>query len=246
MFNSTVWHDLVEMGAMARAPAAQPVLDSTAALHGRRGKLLLDAAAGASAEGALAEVRMAAVGALHAWCETEPGDLGAGETMADRLFALSVGIADENKDGEVSDDESAVIDIALNAMFDYLVGKGVSEDDASKLLNDGDNEAADRVCELLRASLPEGEESSMEEVEAFAFDAEAQEPLMDSVLDAVYKKRLVIRNGKKVRISKRVSGTVRLTAAQKVAVRKAGMKSRSASARMRRLRSLNLRRKMGL
>ena len=122
----------------------------------------------------------------------------------------------------------------------------MSEDDASKLLNDGDNEAAERVCELLRGGLPEGDDASMEDVENFAFDAEAQEPLMDSVLDAVYKKRMVIRGGKKVRINKRVSGTVRLSAAQKVAIRKAGMKSRSASSRMRRMRSLNVRKKMGL
>lgn len=245
--NSTLFRELVEAGALApRASSAKPVFDSVQSLHGGRSKALLDAVGVASADAALAEVRMAAVGALHAWCETEPGDLGAGETMADRLFFLAVGIADENKDGEISDDEAAVIDIALNAMFDYMVSKGVTEDDASKLLNDDDSEAADRVCELLRASLPDGEDASMEEVETFAFDAEAQEPLMDAVLDAVYKKRFAIRNGKKVRISKRVSGTVRLSAAQKVAIRKAGMKSRSASARMRRLRSLNLRRKMGL
>lgn len=231
---------LAAMGAFAPVKTAKPVLDSVG------GRKVLDAVAQASAEGALADVRMAAVGALHAWCETSASDLESGETMADRLFALTVGIADENKDGDITDEEAAVIDIALNAMFDYLASKGVSEDDASALLNDGDNDAADRVCELLRGALPEGDDASMEDVESFAFDAEAQEPLMDSVLDAVYKKRLVIRGGKKVRINKRVSGTVRLSAAQKVAIRKAGMKSRSASARMRRMRSLNVRKKMGL
>lgn len=232
---------LAAMGAFETKKPA-PVLDSVSA--GRRA--VLDAVAQASAEGALADIRMAAIGALHAWCETEAGDLEAGETMADRLFALTVGIADENKDGDITEDEAAVIDMALNAMFDYLASKGVSEEDASALLNDGDSGAADRVCELLRGALPEGDDASMEDVESFAFDAEAQEPLMDSVLDAVYKKRMVIRGGKKVRINKRVSGTVRLSAAQKVAIRKAGMKSRSASARMRRMRSLNVRKKMGL
>lgn len=232
---------LAALGVLAPVKKpAKPVLDSVP------GRKVLDAVAEASAEGALADIRMAAINTLHAWCETEASDLESGETMADRLFAMTVGIADENKDGEITDDEAGVIDIALNAMFDYLASKGVAEDDASKLLNDGDNEAADRVCEMLRGALPEGEDESMEDVENFAFDAEAQEPLMDSVLDAVYKKRIVIRGGKKVRINKRVSGTVRLSAAQKVAIRKAGMKSRSAGARMRRMRSLNLRKKMGL
>ncbi len=232
---------LAALGVLAPVKKpAKPVLDSVP------GRKVLDAVAEASAEGALADIRMAAINTLHAWCETEASDLESGETMADRLFAMTVGIADENKDGEITDDEAGVIDIALNAMFDYLASKGVAEDDASKLLNDGDNEAADRVCEMLRGALPEGEDESMEDVENFAFDAEAQEPLMDSVLDAVYKKRIVIRGGKKVRINKRVSGTVRLSAAQKVAIRKAGMKARSAGARMRRMRSLNLRKKMGL
>lgn len=232
---------LAALGVLAPVKKpAKPVLDSVP------GRKVLDAVAEASAEGALADIRMAAINTLHAWCETEASDLENGETMADRLFAMTVGIADENKDGEITDDEAGVIDIALNAMFDYLASKGVAEDDASKLLNDGDNEAADRVCEMLRGALPEGEDESMEDVENFAFDAEAQEPLMDSVLDAVYKKRIVIRGGKKVRINKRVSGTVRLSAAQKVAIRKAGMKARSAGARMRRMRSLNLRKKMGL
>lgn len=239
--NDPVTAALKQMGAFAPAKKAAPVLDGVDAR-----RKVLDAVAQASAEGALADIRMAAIGSLHAWCETEAGDLESGESMADRLFAMIVGIADENKDGDISDDEASVIDMALNAAFDYLVSKGVSEDDASKLLNDGDADAGDRVAEYLRGALPNGDDESMEEVESFAFDAEAQEPLMDSVLDAVYKKRMVIRGGKKVRINKRVSGTVRLSAAQKVAIRKAGMKSRSASARMRRLRSLNVRKKMGL
>ena len=98
--------------------------------------------------------------------------------------------------------------------------------------------------ELLKGELPDGD--AMSDVDAFAFDAESQESLMDSVLDAVYKKRMVIRGGKKVRINKRISGTVRLSAAQKVSIRKAGMKSRSAGARMHRMKSIRMRTRMGL
>lgn len=225
-------------------PTASPVLDSVS--KSGLPKSILDAAMAASGDSELGTIRTEAINALMQWCETEPSDLDNGENMADRLFALAVGIADDNKDGEISDDEAAVIEIALTAMFDYLESKGVTTEDASALLNDGDNDAAERVCELLRAALPDGEDASMDEVDAFAFDAEAQEPLMDSVLDAVYKKRIAIRNGKKVRINKRVSGTVRLSAGQKMAIRKAGMKSRSAGARMRRMRSMSKRKKMGL
>lgn len=231
---------LSRMGALKEKPAT-PVLDSAESK-----RLVLDAAGEAGASYALADIRVAAAAALQEWCETTAEDLGDGESMADRLLALMVGIADENKDGEITDDEASVIDIALNAAYDYLTAKGVSEDDASALLNDGDDDAAGRVVELIKGELPDGEDASMADVDAFAFDAESQESLMDSVLDAVYKKRVVIRGGKKVRINKRVSGTVRLSAAQKVAIRKAGMKSRSAGARMHRMKSIRLRSRMGL
>ena len=76
----------------------------------------------------------------------------------------------------------------------------------------------------------------------FAFTKEENEP----AFDAVYKKKLVIRGGKKVRINKRVSGTVRLTAKQKMAIRKAQRKAHSASALMRRMKSMRIRRRTGL
>lgn len=204
---------------------------------------VMDAVAAAGAAFAIADIRVAAATAIQAWVATDGADLDEGESLSDRLLAFFIGIADENKDGEITDDESTVIDIALNAAFDYLTSKGVSEDDASALLNDGDSDAADRVIDLLKGS---GAEDSMADVDAFAFDAESSESLMDCVLDAVYKKRMVIRAGKKVRINKRISGTVRLSAAQKVSIRKAGMKSRSAGARMHRMKSMRMRSRMGL
>lgn len=238
--NHSVAKALSAMGAFSDKPAT-PVLDSTQA-----NRMVLDATAEAGAAFAVSDIRVAAGAAVQAWCETQDADLDEGETLADRLLAMMVGIADENKDGEITDDEATIIDIALNAAYDYLTAKGVSEEDASALLNDGDNAAAERVSELLKGALPEGEDSAMDDVDAFAFDAESQESLMDSVFDAVYKKRMVIRGGKKVRINKRISGTVRLSAAQKVAIRKAGLKSRSAGARMKRMKSVNMRKRMGL
>lgn len=235
---------LKNLGAFTPVTTAKtPVLDS---VRGGPAKRVLDAALEASANSELGTIRTDAINAVMQWCETQPEDLDSGENMADRLFAMMVGIADDDKDGEISEEEAAVIDIAMNAAYDYLESKGVTTADVDALLNEGDNDAAERVCELLRGALPDGEDASMDEVDSFAFDAEAQEPLMDSVLDAVYKKRMVIRGGKKVRINKRVSGTVRLSAGQKMAIRKAGRKSRSAGARMRRMRSMGQRRKMGL
>jgi len=188
----------------------------------------------------LRDIRMSAVAAIQQWAETD--DLDDGENSGDRLMALFVGIADANKDGEITEEEQGVLDVALNAAWDYLIKLGVSEDDTETLLNDWDEDTAERVRDLVASELPEGEDEAGADIDNFVFSAEDQEP----ALDAVYKKKLVIRGGKKVRINKRISGKVRLSAKQKVAIRKARMKSHSAGAMMRRMKSMRLRRKTGL
>ncbi len=188
----------------------------------------------------IADISMAAVAAIQQWAETD--DLDDGESHADRLMALLVGIADANKDGEITEDEQGVLDVAVNAAWDYLVSCGVSEEDAGALLNDWDSETADRVRDLVASVLPEGEDEASAEIDNFVFSESDQEP----ALDAVYKMKVAVRGGKKVRIRKRISGTVRLSAKQKLAIRKARMKSHSAAAMMRRMKSMRQRRKMGL
>lgn len=186
------------------------------------------------------DIAVKAVAAVQQWCETD--DLEEGETKADRLMAMMVGVADANHDGEISEDEQGVLDIALNASWDYLVAKGVSDEDAGALLNDWDPAAADRISDLLCTELPEGDEAAAEEIDAFVFGDNEQ----GAVFDAAYKNVMAIRKGKKVRIKKRISGTVHLSAKQKLAIRKASVKSHSAGAMMRRLKSNKIRRRFGL
>ncbi|MCY1529104.1 hypothetical protein D9M68_642330 [compost metagenome] len=207
------------------------VLDSAAP-----GDIVLDSAA----EHELIEIRKDAVAAIQQW--VEDSDLDDGESSADRLLALMVGIADSNKDGELTDDEQDVVLTALDAAWDYLAAFGADEDDIGALLNDWDGDAAERLRDLVAAGLPEGEDEADAAIDSFAFGDADQEP----VLDATYRKRMVIRNGKKMRVNKRVSGAVRLSGKQKLAIRKASLKARSAGAKARRLKSMKLRRKMGL
>lgn len=190
------------------------------------------------------DISMGAVAAVQQWAETD--DLDDGESYSDRLMALFVGIADANKDGDITEDEQEVLNVALNAGWDYLVKMGVTEEDAGALLNDWDDEAADRVRDFVASALPEGEDEAASEIDSFVFSDEDQESALDAVLDAVYRKKLVVRNGKKVRINKRISGVVRLSPKQKVAIRKARMKSHSAGAMMRRMKSMRVRRKSGM
>lgn len=188
----------------------------------------------------LRDIKLSAIAVVQQWAETD--DLDDGESYADRLMAMFVGIADANHDGDVTEDEQGVLEVALNAAWDYLVKAGVTEEDAGALLNDWDDDAADRVRDLVASVLPDGDDAASAEIDSFVFSDDDNAP----ALDAVYRKTVAVRNGKKVRINKRISGQVRLSAKQKVAIRKARMKSHSASAMTRRLKSMRLRRKAGL
>lgn len=213
----------------------------------------------ASAMYADTNVKLSVAATIQEWLETD--DLDDSETLADRLFMLMVGIADANQDGELDDDEQAVLESALEAAWDYLSSKGVSEEDCSMLLNDWDDSAAMRVVDLVASKMPDGDDASDDDMDGFAFGADAQESTFDEAnmkdgekkkeedgvaMDAVYKKTMVIRQGKKVRINKRVSGTVRLTAKQKIGIRKAQMKSHSSRATIRRLKSKTIGKRLGL
>lgn len=237
---------LKSLGAFSK-PQDKKVLDACDDKN-KEGHKAMDAA-GAGAEFALADIRATVAATLQTWAVTPADSLDEGETLSARLDAMLIGIADANKDGEITEDESNLIDVAYNAAFDYLVAKGIPEDDISALLNEGDEEAGLRVAELLSAEVPEGVEAELADIDGFAFDGESQESVFDSALaslDAVYKKAWAVRAGKKVRINKRISGTVRLSAKQKVAIKKAQLKTNSAAARVARMKSLRVRAKMGL
>jgi hypothetical protein len=205
-----------------------------------------DMVADASQSYALRSISMQAAAAVQTWCETTPEDLGEGEGMSDRLVMLLVGVADQNKDGELDEAEQAIVETAMTEAWSYMASKGVANDDLDTLFNSDDPEAANaaaaRVCEFISEKLPDGEEASEDDIDDFAFGADAQA----SVFDAVYKKRFAIRQGKKVTIRKRISGVVRLSAKQKLAIRKAGMKAHGARATFKRMKSLRVRKAMGL
>ncbi|THA14496.1 hypothetical protein [Rodentibacter pneumotropicus] len=188
------------------------------------------------------------------WCETTEDDLEGdeGEGFGDRLFSLMIAVADDNQDGELDEDEQEVVTIGLNAVYDYMVSKGVTEENAGALLDEFDNDLARNVHEFILGKLPQGEDEMQDELDALIFSTEENEAVLDSALaneiitDAAYRKVFAIRNGKKMRINKRISGKVRLTAKQRAAIRKAQRRANTGAAKMRRLKSFKMRRRMGM
>lgn len=190
----------------------------------------------AATQYALNDIKINTISAIQAWLESGDSEAGLGND----LLALFVGIADENHDGEISDDEADILDVITSFAWDYLAEKGIGEDDLEALLNDFDNDAAGRVFDYLVDNI--GDDEDGDEIDNFVFGKEAEE----SMFDAVYKKKIVVRNGKKVKLNKRISGTVRLSGAQKAALKKARMRAHNAGAKIKRLKSMKLRKRLGL
>ncbi|MEN9866465.1 MAG: hypothetical protein RL748_2055 [Pseudomonadota bacterium] len=202
------------------------------------GTASMDACNEAAASYAVADIRLKAVAAVHEWAETQASEL-ASEGLALRFQALMIGIADANKDGEISDAEEVVIDTAYDCAWDYLVSKGVSDDDCDLFLSELDDDAATRVQDLIIAALPDGDDAVQDDINGFAFGDEANQALFD----AAYKMRTVFQGGKKMRMKKRIAGYVRLSAAQKLAIRKMNMRSHSPEAQAKRMKSLTARKR---
>lgn len=190
----------------------------------------------------ISRLRLEVAAAIAAWSETD--DLDDDETLVERFDSIMVGIIDTDKNGELDDDELAILDIAYNIAAEILLDKGANEEDISLMLNEGDETAAENVHELVVNVGADGEDAELDEINAAAF--EFDEDSDSAVLDATYKRKIAIRNGKKTIIRKRISGRVRLSAKQKMAIKKMQRKAHSGKARMKRLKSLKRRKAMGL
>ncbi|MFJ3487153.1 hypothetical protein ACIPL1_27595 [Pseudomonas sp. NPDC090202] len=186
-------------------------------------------------------MRLDATQVVREWAETD--DLGEGEGYGDRLLALIVGTAADS-DTDLTEDEVDYAGMVAELVGDYLEDKGISADDIDTLISSGDfdNDVGERVHEALLDKMPQGEDAMTDDAGRFV-DGDDDD---DKMLDATYRKVLAVRGGRKVKLKKRIAGTVRLTAAQKSAVRKMQRKAFSGSAKIKRAKSMRLRKKMGL
>jgi len=182
------------------------------------------------------EMRIDAAAVVGEWADTDT--LDEGEGYGDRLYALIVGTASEGDD-ELTDDESEYAAGVGELVGDYLEGKGIDAGDIDALLDDFDNDVAARVHDALLDKMPSGDEAMMDDTDKFVHGEEDA-----SMMDATYRKVVAIRAGKKVRIKKRIGGTVRLTAGQKSAVRKMQRKAFSGTAKRNRAKSMRIRMKL--
>jgi len=182
----------------------------------------------------LAEIKLKAMSAFDVWESMEEDDLAPDEGYADRLQSLLVGIWSPDKDGDIDDDESYMVDIACDFVEEWLRERGISEEDITAILEEWDNEAAERVIEFLQSK----DEGAFDNIYGGAYNQNA-------TFDAAYKKKIVFKDGQKTIKRKRVSGHVKMTPAQKMGLKKAQRKSHNATANRKRMKSKKARKRAG-
>jgi len=185
-------------------------------------------------DASLREVKLKAMSAFEVWEATTEDELAGGEGFADRLQALLLGIWSPDKDDDIDEDEQYMIDVACDFVEGWLIGQGVDEADVNAILDDWDNEAAERVIEFLQTK----EKGTFDGIYGGAYSAMP-------TLDATYKKKIVFKNGKKMIKRKRVSGHFKMTPAQRAGLKKAQRKSHNATANRKRLKSKTARKRAG-
>lgn len=176
---------------------------------------------------------------LNHWAASDD-ELDDGESQSDRLYALMVGVVDQDKNGTMNDAEQEVFDLACEAVSGYLTeALGADEEDVSALMNDWDDDAAERVREFMQDGFDGDELISL--AHDFALSDDSGE-----TLDAAYKSFIVVRDGKKAVARKRISGKITLSTAQKSSILKAQRLSHSTTATVARMLSMKKRKKLGI
>jgi hypothetical protein len=134
------------------------------------------------------DIALRTTASIHVWTRLR---LAPNETAADRLRALLVGITDENKDGEITDDEQGVLTIARGVVWRYLEAKAIFPDDLDDILNHWEPSptwdsvlnawmpsTADRVRDYLVQALPAGK-LAVADIDRFVFNTDP-ETLLDT------------------------------------------------------------------
>lgn len=192
------------------------------------------------------QLRSQAMSAVLGWVDE-------GLFTYENLDEFICAVADLDGDFEISEEEEDLYNAVWQHVPDAMLTLGASADDVEKLVNEENNAAGKRVGDALKASLESEKADDDELIAGFAYGEEAVlENASDDpegrhlILEATYKKRKVVRDGKVVVVRKRVSGRVPMSAAQKAGLRKARQKANTGAAKLARRKSMRIREQRGL
>lgn len=203
--------------------------------------VILEAAGGSTINLAEAQMRSMAMGAVLTWVD-------GGEYSYTAFDEMMLGVCDLDGDEEISGDEEGIYTDLWSYAADAMLSLGADDSNVEEFLDQEDDDAGEKLGGFLSGVMDNMPSTDDEIVSTFAtgsdgavFECTADlEQIEDAILEAAYKKTRVVRDGKVVIKNKRISGKVRLSAAQKAGLKKARRRAHSSAARLARKKSLKV------
>lgn len=189
--------------------------------------------------------------AMQAVLEWQRGD----DFSYDAMDGIIIVLADLDGDEDISEEEEAYYNEVWEEIPNALLSLGAKIDDVEEFV-DGPgspaDKAGDRIGDAISDELDETPADDDDLVASFAYgedgvlECAGDDYNLRGVLEATYKKRKMVRNGKVIVARKRVSGRIKLSAAQRAGLKKARRKANTAAAKQHRRKSMKIRKLRGM
>jgi hypothetical protein len=163
------------------------------------------------------------------------GWIDGGDFSFGALADLAAGIADLDGDEEFSDDEEAFYNDLLTEVGYALTALGADADNVQTFIDDEDDAAGAKMGAFLADKMQSVEEDDETLITNYAV---SNAPIMESMIKVVRAGKVVL---KKKRLRK-----VKLSAAQKAGLKIARRRAFTGAAKLKRKKSMKIRRKRGL
>jgi len=180
------------------------------------------------ADFALKQLRSVVMAALLEWVIDSSSSF-------EELEALLVGVADIDDDGELTEEESAVLDDIQEIAAEALVFMGADASEVEAMFEDQTDDDVLNVLSSIESELDDSTLSDDDMINSFTFE----QPVF---MDAMVRK---VVNGV-VKLVKKPLRKRKMSAQQKAALKKARKKAHSSAARAARKKSMRLRKSRGM
>ncbi|MEG5932553.1 hypothetical protein UXN85_21025 [Enterobacter hormaechei] len=224
--DKALFESAVEEGVAARLADMnlpqqfEPTLEN---MQERMEKLLLEAADQSG--------RAQAAAAVLEWA-------AGGDASAEAFDELALGLAGiEDTTDELSDEAIDAYNDQLVMLAEAAIGLGASQDDVTTMIDENDSDSAQAVMDAISV------QDEDEAIAAYSVTGGNDGALMESaMLEASIK---VVRGGV-VKIIRKRPHKVRISGAQRAALKKARLKAQTSTAKIARAKSMKIRKKRGI
>ena len=185
--------------------------------------------------------------AMQAVLEWQKGGVFTYEAL-DNIVIYMADIDDED---DIDEEEEEFYNEIWEEIPNALLSLGADYKDVENFVSE-DDKAGNKVGTIVSKELEDMPAEDDDLVASFAYgedgvlECAGDDNNLRGILEATYKKRKMVRDGKVIIGKKRVSGRVKLTAAQRAGLKKARRKANTAAARQHRKKSMRIRKQRGL